>query len=157
MKDKFILDACCGGRMMWFNKKHPNTLYIDIRKEKAGFIKEIPNFKINPDIIMDFRKLKFKDNSFKLVVLDPPHLVRAGEGIFKKKFGGLIPETWQDDLKRGFKECCMTWNFSNRNYCAYFQRKLNPDQQACLQFSTCNKCSSRAMRIWKRFVERKNG
>lgn len=32
MKEKLILDACCGGRMFWFNKKHPNALYVDQRK-----------------------------------------------------------------------------------------------------------------------------
>ncbi len=37
MENKYILDACCGGKCFWFNKKHPNTLYIDIRKEEKGF------------------------------------------------------------------------------------------------------------------------
>ena len=73
MKDKFILDACCGGRMMWFNKKHPNTIYIDIRREEKGLCKERPNFEVNPDKIMDFTNLEFPDKKFKLVVWDPPH------------------------------------------------------------------------------------
>jgi hypothetical protein len=24
MKGKFILDACCGPKLFWFNKNHPN-------------------------------------------------------------------------------------------------------------------------------------
>lgn len=28
-----ILDACCGGRMFYFDKDHPNILYIDRRRE----------------------------------------------------------------------------------------------------------------------------
>jgi DNA segregation ATPase FtsK/SpoIIIE-like protein len=28
---KTILDVCCGSRMFWFNKKHPDALYLDIR------------------------------------------------------------------------------------------------------------------------------
>ena len=105
LTNKFILDACCSGREMWFNKKHPNTIYIDIREEEKGFIKERPNFCIKPDIVMDFRKLKFPDKSFKLVVWDPPHMkARKLTGVMVKKYGGLIPETWQSDLKRGFKE-----------------------------------------------------
>lgn len=28
-----ILDACCGSRMFWFNKKEPHTTYMDIREE----------------------------------------------------------------------------------------------------------------------------
>jgi hypothetical protein len=34
MKDKFILDACCGCRMFWFNKKHPNAIFIDRRERE---------------------------------------------------------------------------------------------------------------------------
>lgn len=106
MKKKFILDAACGGRMFWFNKKHPNTLYIDNRREKKGFIKERPGFEINPDIVMDFRKLEFKDKSFKLVVWDPPHLKELEEKSWlKRKYGCLNAETWQADIKKGFDEC----------------------------------------------------
>jgi|GEM_PF-4955529 len=38
LEGKFILDACCGSRMFWFNKKHPNTLYMDIREYDKGDI-----------------------------------------------------------------------------------------------------------------------
>lgn len=105
--EKFILDACCGGRMMWFNKNHPNTLYIDIRKEEKGFIKDVPHFEVNPDIIADFTNLpqEIKDKRFKLIVWDVPHFrTRKLTGVFLKKFGGLNPETWQSDLKKGFNE-----------------------------------------------------
>ena len=104
MKDKFILDACCGPRMMWFNKNHPNALYVDIRKETfiASRGKKI---KINPDIIADFRKLPFDDKSFKLIVWDPPHMRTLSTNFdLVKKYGGLHPETWQDDFKKGFNE-----------------------------------------------------
>jgi hypothetical protein len=103
-KDKFILDACCGCKMMWFNKNHPNTLYIDIRKEPKGFIKG-RNESINPDKIMDFRELEFKDKSFKLVAWDIPHLITLGEtSKFKKFFGKLDKNDWKKDIEKGFKE-----------------------------------------------------
>ena len=35
MEDKFILDACCGSKMFWFDKKQPNTKFIDIRKDNS--------------------------------------------------------------------------------------------------------------------------
>jgi len=90
---------------MWFEKKHPNTLYIDVRNDGAGTIPSQPNFKVQPDIIMDFRDLKFPDKSFKLVVWDPPHLKSLGEtSIMRKKFGCLNAETWPYDLKKGFTE-----------------------------------------------------
>lgn len=106
LDDKFILDACCGGRFIWFNKKHPNTLYIDIRKEELGVVPERPNFHVDPDMIMDFRDLRFPDSSFKLVVWDPPHMKRLTEtSMMKMKYGCLNKETWQFDLSKGFQEC----------------------------------------------------
>lgn len=92
--------------MMWFNKKHPKALYIDIRKEKPGFIKSRKYRSVNPDILMDFRDLKFPDKSFKLVVWDPPHRTDLGKtSIMYKNYGGLQKETWPYDLRKGFKEC----------------------------------------------------
>ena len=58
-KDKFILDACCGGRCFWFNKEHPNTLYVDIRKEGKGFIEARPNFEVVSYFIFHFLPLEF--------------------------------------------------------------------------------------------------
>lgn len=105
IRDKFILDVCCGTKMMWFNKNHPNTIYVDIRKEEKGFIKEQPNSEIKPDIQASFTNLPFKDKSFKLIVCDPPHIIgRRITGIITRKYGCLNPETWQDDLSKGFKE-----------------------------------------------------
>ncbi len=106
--DKFILDACCGGRCFWFNKSHPNTLYIDNRVAKKGHIGKgyNPNHEVKPDIVMDFRKLEFLDNRFKLVVFDPPHLLSQVESsMMKKKFGDLKKETWEHYIKKGFEEC----------------------------------------------------
>jgi len=104
--DKLILDACCGGRMFWFNKKHPDVLYIDSRVALKGHYKEKPNHSVEPDIVMDFREMEFKDNSFKLVVFDPPHLHTLGKtSKFAKDYGRLNKETWEDDIRKGFDEC----------------------------------------------------
>ena len=104
--NKFILDACCGGKMFWFNKQHPNTLYIDNRKREAGHEANRRNHKIIPDVVCDFRELPFSDKSFKLVVFDPPHLIGKPNGCrMTKTYGCLIAETWQDDIKKGFNEC----------------------------------------------------
>jgi len=106
LRKKFILDACCGGRMFWFNKKHPNALYIDNRIEKKGFIKDRPNFEVNPDIQADFRNLPFKDKVFKLVIFDPPHFkFRGYKSWAAQKYGTLDSKTWAADLKKGFNEC----------------------------------------------------
>lgn len=104
--DKKILDACCGGRMMWFDKENPLTLYIDNRKLKKEKLSNRQTFGVDPDLLMDFRKMKLENETFSLVVFDPPHLRRAGaKGWMAKKYGCLDKKTWRQDLFDGFSEC----------------------------------------------------
>ncbi len=105
-KEKLILDACCGGRMFWFNKHHPNVIYQDIRKESKGFMQDRLNFEVNSDIIQDFRAMVHGDKSFKLVVFDPPHIKLAHKNSWiAQKYGVLNSDTWKDDILKGFNEC----------------------------------------------------
>jgi|TARA_R100000501_G_C2624814_1_gene118143 hypothetical protein len=105
-ENKFILDACCSSRMFWFNKKHPNTIFQDIREEEKGFVNNRQNREIKPDIIGDFRNMSFKDKSFKLIIWDPPHIIQKYNANCRMIaiYGSLEPETWQDDLKKGFND-----------------------------------------------------
>ena len=105
MQDKFILDACCGGKAFWFNKNHPNVVYQDIRIEPKGFVKARPNYNVSPDVVGDFRKMDFPDKSFKLVVFDPPHLLSGGDNGWQKQKYGILGKNWKEDLTLGFKEC----------------------------------------------------
>lgn len=101
---KIILDACCGTKMCWFNHDNPLVLFADIRDEEHTLCdgREIG---IHPDVISDFTKMPFEDNSFKLVLLDPPHLSKLGKNSWMaKKYGVLLP-TWETDIKAGFDEC----------------------------------------------------
>jgi hypothetical protein len=106
---KLILDACCGGRMFWFDKKHPAALYIDSRKidtVKVGKGKNARNYSCDPDQQQDFRNLNFANDTFRLVVFDPPHLHSLGSKSFMAiKYGKLNKETWKEDLSKGFAEC----------------------------------------------------
>ena len=105
-ENKFILDVCCGGRQFWFNKHHSNTIYIDIRIAKKGHNWHRPNHEVKPDIVMDFRKLEFEDERFKLIIFDLPHIFHASDkSIIEKQYGALNKETWQEDIKQGFDEC----------------------------------------------------
>lgn len=104
----FILDPCCGGRMMWNNKQHPNVLYCDIREAPPGHIDIELNHSVMPDMIIDFRDMPFENKSFKLVVFDPPQLLlrkTKSHSMIAKKYGCLKPETWQGNLRKGFSEC----------------------------------------------------
>lgn len=91
--DKVILDATCGGKSIWFDKNEPHTIYCDKREEEFhGLYRNAGNctIRIKPDILCDFTNLPFPDNSFALVVLDPPHLTGAKETAWLvKKYGKL--------------------------------------------------------------------
>ncbi len=102
--DKIILDACCGSKMMWFNKDNPKAAFMDIRKEDHILCDE-RKLVISPDVVGDFRNMPYKSETFKLVVFDPPHLVKAGKDSWLAKKYGLLPENWKEDIRKGFKEC----------------------------------------------------
>lgn len=106
---KKILDACCGGRQFWFDKQNPNVLYQDIREETVYWNEDNGHPKrkleIKPDVIGDFTNMEFKDNTFELVVFDPPHFNKLGKNSRTAKMYGKLLPTWECDIKAGFSEC----------------------------------------------------
>ena len=58
-----ILDPCCGGKMLWFNKNDRRAAFCDRRREKH-ILCDGRFFEVNPDTVCDFRKLPFTDESF---------------------------------------------------------------------------------------------
>jgi hypothetical protein len=104
-----ILDACCGGKIFWFNKEDPNVLFQDrrtVEKISVGLGKNARDFECSPDVIADFRNMPYDDETFKLVVFDPPHFTSLGEKSYMGiKYGILNKETWKEDIKSGFEEC----------------------------------------------------
>lgn len=108
--EKKILDVTCGSRTIWFNKNHPNALYCDRREEdfELAFGKgrtSIHQLHVRPDVVCDFTCLPFEDNSFSLVVFDPPHLIGAKETAWLVKKYGKLDESWPLMLHDGFSEC----------------------------------------------------
>lgn len=95
--------------MFWFEKHHPNTLYIDQRVVQPHIVgkgKDARTRSVLPDEVMDFRKLDLPDNHFRLVVFDPPHFTSLGAKSYTADtYGRLDPKTWRDDLRAGFAEC----------------------------------------------------
>lgn len=98
-----ILDACCGGRMFWYDKSREDTIYMDIREVDPIDLWHGRMFQVQPDVVADFRDMPFPDGRFKLVIFDPPHLTK-GDGWMQKKYGTLGPD-WKNDIRQGFKEC----------------------------------------------------
>lgn len=106
--DKKILDVTCGARTIWFNKTHPAAIYCDKRREEYNHLwKNAKNccLKIEPDILCDFTAIPFPDDSFSLVVFDPPHLTGAKETAWLVKKYGKLGDNWPQMLHDGFLEC----------------------------------------------------
>lgn len=104
-----VLDACCGPRMFWFDPNDPRALFIDRRRETH--IRDARDGRapiiINPDLLADFTRLPFEDDSFHLVVFDPPHMYRnrSGKGGYFPKIYGVLADNWPDIMRTGFAEC----------------------------------------------------
>ena len=102
---KKILDVCCGSKAFWFDKNNPAVEFCDIREIPPTEYYPGRYIEINPDTVCDFTNLPFEDNSFYLVVFDPPHLQWAGEkSIMALKYGRLTGD-WKSMLSAGFEEC----------------------------------------------------
>lgn len=141
-----VLDACCGPRMMWFDRKDPRALFIDKRSElytiqptakRAGRRPRIID--IAPDIRCSFTDMPFQDGKFHLVVFDPPHMdgKRAGgpQGQFRK-FYAALPNDWREVLTLGFAECfrvlkpggCLVFKWAESSYALSEVLALTPER-----------------------------
>jgi SAM-dependent methyltransferase len=99
-----VLDACCGSRMFWFDRANKNAVFVDNRDEEHVLC-DGRKLEIHPDIVADFTKLPFPDDTFYLVIFDPPHMTSLGEKAWlAKKYGRLIAD-WRDEIQEGFSEC----------------------------------------------------
>lgn len=107
-KPKPILDACCGGKMFYFNKEDERVLFQDIRDFNTTLC-DGRAFSVHPDIVADFTDMPYPDESFTMVVFDPPHLKYSGDkkqlkGWQMIKYGHLSCG-WEDNIRKGFAEC----------------------------------------------------
>lgn len=120
--NKHILDACCGGKMFYFNKNDSRVLFQDIRCVETTLC-DGRKFVVKPDVQADFTRMPYPDNHFSMVVFDPPHLVysRGKKSKMADMYGclsekakptgyqhikyGALYNDWRDMLAKGFSEC----------------------------------------------------
>ena len=104
--DKKVLDVCCGPKGMWFDKQDERALYLDRRDEvhENDYATGYKKLEIKPDIVGDFTDIKQPDESFYIVVFDPPHIKRNKLGEITKRYGNLDGD-WKDMIRKGFEEC----------------------------------------------------
>ena len=105
MTEKLVLDMTAGSRMMWFDKNNHLATFVD----KRQMHEELPTghvIDIDPDVVADWTfGLPFEDESYHLVLFDPPHLIRAGDNSWlAKKYGKLDKDNWPEIIKLGFHE-----------------------------------------------------
>jgi len=106
-----VLDACCGSRMFWFDRRDDRALFIDNRQGVYAVDKGTPGtigrspIVVAPDVLADFTHLPFDDGSFHLVVFDPPHIKRDEIRGTLTRCYGILRGDWKAMLKKGFAEC----------------------------------------------------
>ncbi len=71
-----IIDLSAGNRAIWFNRAHPDALFVDVRPE------------VKPDIVADATALPADvGTDFDLVVFDPPHKNNGSTGNMAGNYG----------------------------------------------------------------------
>lgn len=101
-----VLDVCCSAKMMWWNKHHPLATYMD--KHAGNFTSQhtkLQRVEIAPDVIGSYTNLPYPDNSFYLVVFDPPHFETLGKNSKIAKIYGELVGDWRSEIRQGFQEC----------------------------------------------------
>lgn len=96
-------------------------VYGDIRDESYvqcdGRLLEV-----KPDQKMDVTNLPFDDESFSLVVFDPPHLKYAGRSSYMYQSYGVLPDDARTFIRQGFDEC---WRVLKPNGTLIFKWNTN--------------------------------
>jgi hypothetical protein len=97
---------------MWFDPNDPRSTYGDIRScnitvtdNSKGNLSGKRHITISPDVILDMAALPYPDESYMLVVLDPPHLVHAGRTSWLAAKYGTLCQDWRDDMRKWIDEC----------------------------------------------------
>ena len=74
-------------------------VFGDIREKETHLLTNGQTIHIEPDEVMDFRAIPYPDETFQMVVFDPPHRIKlTAESDFIKKYGQLDKDTWREDL-----------------------------------------------------------
>ena len=81
--DKLILDACCGGRMFYYDKNDERVLFQDIRNISTHLC-DGRKFEVKPDVQADFTNMPYEDECFQMVVLEIQSLLTYMEVLMRK-------------------------------------------------------------------------
>ena len=104
-----ILDATCGFKGIWYQKNHPFVTFMDMRKGTVGCTKntKIKNKRhkyLEPDVVSEWKDAPFPDNSFDMIIFDPPHLLKnkdSSDTNLSLCYGRLDKNNYKTVLKEG--------------------------------------------------------
>ena len=100
-----ILDACCGGKMFWYEKDLDFVDFQDNRELQTELC-DGRKLEIKPSLMGDVTDMFYiKDGTYDMVVLDPPHLKNGGDNAWIILKYGRLPEEWKLFMKTAFEEC----------------------------------------------------
>ena len=103
--EKPVLDACCGARLFWHDKKDTRAVFCDIRDVDRHEYYPGRFLEVKPDVVCDFTALPFPDGFFAHVVFDPPHLSNAGPKSWMAAKYGRLDANWPQLIRDGHREC----------------------------------------------------
>jgi len=88
-----ILDMSAGNRGVWFNKNHPDAIYVDMRPE------------VKPDVVADTRALPPEiGTDYDLVVFDPPHENFGARSNMSRDYGHHTAAEIRDTVAKSARE-----------------------------------------------------
>ena len=90
--------------MFYKDKQDSRVLFCD-KRELDTPLCDGKKFVVKPDMVVDFKNLPFDDESFSLVIFDPPHCLKINDKSFIVLKYGKLPQEWRDELGHGFDEC----------------------------------------------------
>lgn len=90
---------------MWYQKNNPCVTFMDCRKGTFRY-KHYDRWVVEPDVVSEWKDMPFPDNTFDMVIFDPPHIIQKSEkGNIIAEYGKLPPESWRQMLTEGIKQC----------------------------------------------------
>lgn len=104
-----ILDATCGIKGMWYQKHHPLVTFMDKREDvflSAHKHQKPRTYRVEPDIVCEWKDAPFPDDYFDVVIFDPPHIIWSNshkEGTVEREYGHLDAGSWQSEIEQGVK------------------------------------------------------
>ena len=88
-----ILDISAGNRAVWFNKTHPDAVYVDIRPE------------VSPTIVANSMHLPPEvGTEFTLIIFDPPHVNFGATAELSKTYGYHTTEQIREIVRESVRE-----------------------------------------------------